>query len=251
MSAAFGQFGGRPGTMGAGRGGPPGPGLTGSTAKLFGDNSAFSATLEMQTKGGSGEESMTMPGKLAFDQGKSRFEMDLAQTKGGRMPPEAAQQMKAMGMDKTLMISRPDKKVSYMIYPGLQAYVENPLADKEAAMPAEDFKVETTELGKETVEGHPCIKSKAVVTDKEGAKHESLVWNATDLKKFPIKIEQTNEGTTVTMLFKDVSLSKPESSLFDPPTGFTKYDNMMTMMQQTMMKRMGAGGVRLGQPPGQ
>ncbi len=250
LSTALAQFGG-PGGMGAGRGGPPGPKLSGSTAKLFGENSAFSATMEMQTKAGSPEGSMITPGKMAFDQGKSRFEMNLAEIKGGQMPPQAAQQMKAMGMDKMVMISRPDKKVSYMIYPGLQAYVEMAADEKEAASANEDLKVETTELGKETVDGHPCIKNKAVVTDKEGTKHESLVWNATDLKKFPIKIEQTQEGTTMTMLFKNVSLSKPEASLFEPPSSFTKYDNMMTMMQQVMMKRLGGAGAVPGQPPGQ
>lgn len=234
---------GRPG------GPPPGPGLSGSTAKLFGANSTFSANLEMQTGEVSDPDSMVIPGKLFFDDGKSRFEMDVSQMKGSKMPPQAAAQMKSIGMDKMIMIARPDKKVGYQVYPGMQAYVENPLPEQETSTTPGDYKIEMTELGKETVENHPCIKNKAVVTDKDGAKHESTVWNATDLKKFPIKIEHVENGTKVTMLFHDVKLAKPAAELFDLPAEATKYDNMQTMMQQVIMKRLGGG--LPGRPPGQ
>jgi hypothetical protein len=238
---------GQPGRFGGLGGSPPGPGLSGSTAKLFGDNSTFSASLEMQTSNGGAADTMSMPGKIFFDQGKSRFEMNLAELKGGKMSPQAATQMKSIGMDQMIMISRPDKKLGYQIYPGLQAYIENALPDREVASATGDFKIEVTELGKETVDGHPCIKNKTIVTDKEGTPHESLVWNATDLKKFPIKIEHAEDSTKVTMLFRDVSLTKPAATLFEPPADAAKYDSMQAMMQQVMMKRFGAGAG--GRPP--
>ena len=50
------------------------------------------------------------------------------------------------------------------------------------------------------------------------------------------------------MLFKNISFTKPAASLFEPPSGFTKYDSLQTMMQTEMMKKMGGG---MGQPPGQ
>jgi len=43
------------------------------------------------------------------------------------------------------------------------------------------------------------------------------------------------------MLFKNVSLAKPDASAFDLPSGYTKYDNLQTMMQMEMMKKMGGG----------
>jgi hypothetical protein len=230
------QMGGRGGGMGGANAGPQ---FTGSMAKLFGDNSAFSAQLEMQMPAGRNGGAMTMPGKLAFSEGKARFEMNMSEMKGGGMPAGAAEQMKAMGMDSIVSITRPDKKVTYQIYPGLQAYAESALQDPDAGKPDSDFKVEVTELGKETIEGQACIKNKVTVTDKEGTKHESTVWNATELKKFPVKIETAERGTTITMLFKEVKLAKPDAALFDPPTDYKKYDNVMAMMQQEMMKRMG------------
>ena len=230
-------------------GGPPSPRLDGSMAKLFGENTAFSATLEFQTTGAAPEQSMTMPGKIYFDEGKSRFEMDMSQMKGGHMSPQAAAQMKSMGMDKMINITRPDKKVHYLVYDGLQSYLENPLGEPGAtATGGNDAKVETTELGKETIDGHPCVKNKVVVTDKDGKKFEATVWNATDLKKFPVKVEFTTEqGATTSMLYKDISLSKPDASLFEPPANFTKSENMMEMM----MKHGGMGGGFPGRPPRQ
>jgi hypothetical protein len=202
----------------------------------------------MHSGGGAAGAEVTIPGKLTYLEGKSRFEMDMTEMKGGDLPPQAAAQMKQMGMDKMIIISRPEKNITFMIYPGLQAYVQMPPPDPDAAKPASDFKSEATELGKETVDGHACVKNKVVVTDKAGTARQSTVWNATDLKNFPVKIETSDGGTTVTMLFKDVKFDRPEAAQFEPPAGFKKYDDMMTMMQQEMMKRMGGGR---GLPPGQ
>jgi len=236
----------QPGMRG-GMGGPL-PSFGGNLAKIFGENSAYSAKLEMHSGGGTNGAEVTMPGKLTYLEGKSRFEMNMSEIKGGDMPPQAAAQMKQMGMDKIIAISQPDKNITCLIYPGLQAYAEMPMPDPDAAKPASDFKSETTELGKETVDGHACVKNKVVVTDKAGTARQSTVWNATDLKNFPVKIETSDGGTTVTMLFKDVKFDRPDAAQFEPTAGFKKYDSLMTMMQQEMMKRMGGG---MAMPPGQ
>ncbi|MFO1476845.1 MAG: DUF4412 domain-containing protein [Verrucomicrobiota bacterium] len=235
LPAAFAQMGG----PGAG-----GPHFGGSMAKLFGDNSSFSGTMEIQVP--IGDKSMTMPGKMYFDQGKSRFEMDITQATGSALPPGAGAQLKSMGMATVIALSIQDKKLAYIIYPDLKAYAEMPMPNPEDAKPASDFKIEATELGKETVDGHACVKEKAVVTDDKGTAHDYIIWRATDQKGFPVKIETTERGQTITMMFKNVSLTKPDAALFQPPAGFKKYTDMQTMMQEEMMKRMGGGP---GAPP--
>lgn len=243
LASAYAQMGGM---GGAPPRGPMGPQISASMAKLFGDNSAFSATMENQIKSPQGD-TMVLPGKISFDSGKSRFEMNLSEARGRQMPPQAAAQMKAMGMDNLIAISRPDKKAAYIVYPGLQAYAESPIQDPDAGKPASDFKVESTELGKETIDSHSCVKAKTVVTDSNGDKHESTVWKATDLKDFPVKIEITERGQPMTLLFKDVKLSKPDSELFEPPVDFKKYNSVPDLMQQEIMKKMGG----MGMPPRQ
>ena len=216
-----------------------GPRLGGATGKLFGENQSYTATLEIQTPDSQGN-TVTVPGKIIFDSGKSRFEMNMSDVQGGKMQPGTAAQMKQMGMDQMVSLTLPDKKTAYFIYPGMKSYVARTMND-EAAAAIDDYKVATTELGKETLDGHDCTKNKVVVTGKDGAAHEFTVWNAGDLKKFPLKIETTEEGQSSTMLFKNVSLAKPDASAFDLPSGYTKYDNLQTMMQMEMMKKMGGG----------
>ncbi len=240
LAPAFAQFGPR-------GGGGQGPHFGGAMNKLFGANQAYSAILEFQTSGRNGEN-IIMPGKISFDNGKSRFEMNMSEMQGSQMPPSAAEHMKSMGMDTMISISRPDLKLVYIVYPGLHSYAVMTPQEPSASTDAADFKVESTELGKETVDGHDCVKNKVIVTDKEGNKHESTVWNATDLKKFPVKIVTTEQGQNSTMLFKKISFEKPAAGNFEPPAGLTKYDNVQTMMQTEMMKKMGGG---MGMPPGQ
>ncbi|MDD5140302.1 MAG: DUF4412 domain-containing protein [Verrucomicrobiales bacterium] len=232
---AFAQFGRTPG----------GPKLDAAMSKLFGDNSAFTATFESQIKQPSGD-TITMPGKISYDSGKTRMEMNMSEAKGMKMPPEAAEQMKSMGMDQMVTLTRPDKNLACIIYPGLESYAEMPLPAAKAGT-NDNFKIETTELGKDTVDGHPCVENKVIVTGNNGVTNEFTVWNATDLKKFPVKIVHVEQGSETSMLFKNVSLTKPAASTFDVPAGYTRYDNMQTMMQTEMMKKMGGG---MGMPPG-
>jgi len=234
LTPAFAQFGK----------GPGGPKFDGALTKLFGDNSAFSAAVETQLQPESGD-TITMPGKMAFDAGKVRFEMNMGDAKGLKMPPGAAEQMKAMGFDQMITLSLPEKKQVYLIYPGLESYVATSSAAKDGTN--DTFKLEVKEVGKETVDGHPCVQNEVIVTDGKGATNEFTVWNATDLKKFPVKIFRAEQGMKVTMLFKDVALTKPAASAFEVPAGYTRYDSMQTMMQTEMMKKLGGG---MGMPPG-
>jgi len=223
-------------------GGSPGSAFGGSITKLFGDNTTYSASLESSVKDDSGGDPMKMPAKITYDQGKTRFEMDLTKATGLKLPPQALTQMKAMGMDVMVMISQPDKKMAYIIYPGLKAYAEMPMTDSNVPAKPDQFKMETTELGKETVDGHACVKNKQVVTDEKGTKSEFTSWNASDLKQFPVKIEMTEKGQAVSLSFKDVKFDKVDAAQFDPPSGFTKYTDMQTMMQTEMMKHIPQGG---------
>jgi Domain of unknown function (DUF4412) len=214
---------------------PTGPNFDGAMDKLFGDNSGFSATMEMHSTDPAGKE-MTMSAKMAHVEGKSRIEMDMGGIQGANMPPQAVAQMKRMGMSKTTVINRSDKNVSYMIYPDMRAYTEISAQSKSA--PMSDYKVDVTKLGEESIDGHDCIKNKCVVTDPNGPTHESTVWNASDLKQFPLKIETKSEnGQIMVILFKDVKLEKPDDAQFEAPSDFKKYDSMMSLMMS-----LGRGG---------
>jgi len=237
---AHGQF--VPGQRGAGL---RGPSFTGPMAKLFGNHAGFSANLEIQN-GADGE--MKIPAKLAFRDGKSRMEMDMSPSRRNSAPGDTSERIKAMGMDQMILINRPDRKVQYSINPTLKAYVEQPLTDPEATKSPEDFTVTTTLITRETVDGHDCEKNRVEIADKEGSKQIMTAWNAKDLHKFPVKIEQTQNGQLSTILFKDIKLTKPDGALFEPPQEFTKYNSYPEMFRTEMMKNYKGGQRVPGEP---
>lgn len=233
IGSASAQFGG----LGPG---PAGPNVSAAMTKYFGEHKTFAADVEVKTTPPQATDPVSLSGKLVVDDKKSRFELDLAAGGGRGLPPGAAEQMKQMGMDKITIIGREDRQVSYLVYPGLNAYAEMSL--KTALTNDADAKVEITELGKEKLDGQDCVKNRIKVTDKDGKTHEATVWNAVALKRFPIKLQTTHDGSPIEMRFKNVKLDRPEASQFDPPTGFTKYDSIMALMQQEVMKRLGGPG---------
>jgi len=230
----------QPGGRGGMGGGPPG--MSASMAKFFGDNKAFTAKMEATMQGPSQPSPMTMEMTMAMLDGKTRVESDVTKIKGGGMPANRIAQMKQMGMDKSAHILRPDQKMTYTVFPGKHAYLGMAMTEAEVADAMDTSKIEKTSLGKETIDGHACEKNKVTVTNDKGEKQDVLVWNATDLKNFPVQIQMEDQGNKITMKYSDIKLEKPDAKLFDPPAGFTKYDSFQAFMQGEMMKRPGGGG---------
>jgi hypothetical protein len=224
-----------------------GPHFGAALSKLFGDNQAFTTHVEFQMPDPSSGHIMTMPGKMTFDSGKSRFEMNLSDVKGLAIPPGAVAQMKAMGMDAVTTISRPDKQLAWIIYSGMQSYIETPLTDKTDTASADEFTATDTELGKENLDGHDCVKNKVAVVDKAGNTNSFTVWDAKDLKNFPIRVESIQADGRTVISFKDVTFARPDAGSFEPPAGFTKFSSPQDMVQAVMTKKMGG----LTPPPGQ
>ena len=222
-------------------------------AKIFGKNDAFTATAEMTIVDKSRPEPLQMETAYAVLKGNVRTEMDMTSMKGVNMPPEAIAQMKQMGMDRTISIYRGDKKLLYLVYPGLKAYCEiNPAAMQSTAKPEQkEPKIEVTPIGKETVDGHPCAKNKITITSDDGKQHEIIAWQASDMHDFPIQTEMQAGGATITTHFRDIKMSAPAASLFDPPSDFKAYGSMQEMMMGNIQRMMPPGGMppRGGMPP--
>jgi hypothetical protein len=136
-------------------------------------------------------------------------------------------------------ILRPDKRVTMVVCPALQSYAEIPMSNEEAAEWDQNFKMEKTSLGKETIDGHPCEKKKAPVIDPKGGKLDAIVWEASDLRGFPVQIQINQPEATVLMRYREVRLSRLDPKLFEAPPGFTRYDSMEKLMQGAMMKMLG------------
>jgi hypothetical protein len=225
---------------------PGGSPMGDALEKVFGTNLNFSATMQTEITTPQ-RQKISMAGKIYLAGGNTRTEMDMTQMTGAAIPPQAIAQMKAMGMDKMTSISLGKEKTIYLIYPNMQAYAKIAIPGAGNS-DTNDFKVESVVLGKETVTGHPCVKEQYTVTDnKTGQQMTLTTWNATDLRNIPIQVKQTPPGRdgapgpAVSTLFTDINLSTPSSSLFIPPSSFTAYDDLKTMVQTEAMKKKGGG----------
>ena len=203
------------------------PAKNAAMEKLFGGNTSFSARAEFRILDRNQKETDFMPVTYSSLDGQVRMEIDMSQIKSAEEPALAPTALKQLSMDQTVIITRPDKKLTYSIFPRAKAYAEIPMNKDEAAAMAINFKIDKTPLGKETVDGHACDKAKVVLTTEKGLKEEATVWTAPDLKDFPVQIQMTADSSgTVMVKFRNVKLGKPDANLFEPGTGLTKYDTV-------------------------
>jgi len=216
-----------------------GAGLTAALSKLFGPAKAFSAQAEMNLQAKGSKEPVTFSTPFEMLDGQIRTEMDLAKMKNAQMSAEARQSMKQMGMDQAVIIVTPATKTMFMIYPNLKACVEMPLPERDANAYEKTPQIETVEVGKETLDGHPCVKNKVTLTEAGGNKYEGFTWTATDLNRFPIQMQFQDDSGLQTIRFRNVQLKAPEASRFVPPAAYAQYKSMQELMMNSMQKFMG------------
>jgi hypothetical protein len=213
------------------------PGMDLSVMKIFGEHQAFTCKADIKTLDKTGQEEMSMTADFAMLDGQMRTEVDMSKMRGKGMPPEAIAQMKQMGMDRAINIMTPAEKKMIIAFPNMKAAAKMALPEKDAASLAKST-MEKTELGKETIEGHPCVKNKVVIASEGGKKHEYTLWNATDLKEFPVQFETAEQGRVVRGTYHDINFAKPDAKSFAVPADCKEYASMEEMMAVVMQKMM-------------
>lgn len=198
--------------------------------KLLGDVPAFSARAVARVFDLAQNELVATPMTFAKLGDKVRVEVDLAEVRGrSGLVPDAAR-MKELGLDRVISITRPDRRRMFLIYPGRRAYVAVELP-KEQIDAASKTQIQAIELGRETLDGQQCIRTRAIVTDPNGMKREVFIWKAVDLNAFPLQIQTTEFTTIVQVRFSDVQLSRPDAKQFDPPAGYTRFDDLQKLIE--------------------
>jgi hypothetical protein len=188
--------------------------------KLFGAVGPFTAKVDTQVLDPYQKEVVRLLMDFASFEGKVRIEINLAQMQSKDLPPSKVAELKESGMDRIISLFRPDKKVTYVIYPGIQSYQTLPLAKEDTDAFEKGLKLEKTALGKEALDGHDCMKYKVVVKDTNGPVLQAVTWNAADLKDFPLQIEMKEKINTVRMHFTQLRLTKPDPQQFNVPAAY-------------------------------
>ena len=188
--------------------------------KLFGAVGPFTAKVDTLVLDPYQKEQVRLLMDFATFEGKVRIEINLAQMQSKDLPPSKITELKESGMERIISLFRPDKKVTYIVYPGIQSYVSIPLAKEDTDAFEKGLKLEKTALGKETFDGHACVKNKVVVKDAKGPVLQAVTWNAADLKDFPLQIEIKEKGNTVRMHFTQLRFAKPDPQQFNVPPAY-------------------------------
>ncbi|NQU10469.1 hypothetical protein HQ590_06755 [bacterium] len=210
-------------------------------ARIFGADRSFTATASMSVLDRKGKVVHAAELQYAVRDGRVRTEIDLTRMKADGKRAEGAAQMASFGMERIIQIVRPDKNLTWMVYPGLRGYCATPLSAGPAGTNAAPA-ITRTELGNETIDGHPCVKSKITILEPAGQQHEVLVWEATDLDRFPIQTQvQAGKDTMVTR-FRDIKMDQPNANLFEVPPGYKEYRSIQEMMMSGMQQMIQGGG---------
>lgn len=202
---------------------------------IFGNTTAFSVTVKMEaTDKGGKKVSCIMPS--AYLNGQARSEIDLTKISAGAQADEAMKMMAAMGLDKMVTIS-PSQSKLVQIFPGIKAYCEQVIPAAPGKNAAKEEKSTIVDLGKETVDGHPCLK-KQLKREGAPATEQVFFWAATDLKNMPVKATLKNGDGAAVLTFSNYNFTKPDAALFTVPQGYKKYNSMQEAMMGAMQNMM-------------
>ena len=149
-------------------------------------------------------QGMEIKGKFYIKGNKTRTDMDM------------------MGQ-KTSMITRMDKNVTWNVQHGAMMYLEMPIPPEnaQALQPDEELKkiAVKKKIGSETINGYKCDKYEIIYHDKSMGKMTQ--WISRKLN-FPIKIIYNGPQGVMSTEYNNIQSSNVKESLFEVPQGFQK-----------------------------
>jgi hypothetical protein len=173
---------------------------TAQAADPSGSKAEYSADSYFETA------ELKMKSKVHHAPGKERREMDT-------------------GCGRQVMIIRWDRKVSWMVMPSQNMYIETPM--REGGADGSGYKVEKSEIvGEETVDGVKTTKSKVIMSDDKGNKFGGFMWATKDgiqIKMDAISVDASKGAKMrMKMELKNLQIGKQDPKLFEIPAGYTK-----------------------------
>jgi hypothetical protein len=221
-----------------GGGGAPGSDFA-VLSKLFSKVGAFSAKSQVRVLDKNQKEAISVPMDFAMLDKNLRMEIDAAKMKNKDLAVGTIDALQQMGLDKFVTLIRPDRKTLHVIYPKAACYLTLPMKPEELQA-GDKSSMKTEVIGRETLDGHPCLKNKITITPPKGGPQIFTVWNATDLKDFPIQTLTRQDTDTIITRYTNVQLLKPDAKQFEPPAGFEEFKGLAAF-QAGMMKRSQRG----------
>jgi hypothetical protein len=197
---------------------------------VLAEEPSFYGQATILLSNGPDKEPTSMSCSIAGLSGSLRLELDSFET-GSNVPPAEAAQLRNM---HSVTILRPDKNRMYMEFPGFNSFVEIAYSKSTGTEPALPAKITKTVLGKEIVEDQQCQKSQWNIAESDGEQYNAIVWESTNWNNFPIQIKIGSPAAVVE--FQELHLEAPNSSLFDLPANYIKYEGIQQNIERQLAK---------------
>ncbi len=135
-------------------------------------------------------------------------------------------------MQGATSITRPDKKVAWVLLPEQMMYMEQPLDPRNlvATTDKPQGEVERTRVGQEMVDGKVCQKFKVVYT-YQGRKDAVYQWICAGMK-MPVKTASLDGAWS--MEFRNLQYGPQQASLFEVPAGYKRFSQGVPAMKDVV-----------------
>lgn len=182
---------------------------------------------------------------MAMTMAEKDMRADVFVTALPQIPPEQRALMKSLQMDRIVLLTRINEKKSYIVFPEIQAYQEFPINDdtlKETARRSTAVRLQKTEVGQETVNGHACTKTLVEITETNRTSENAIIWIAPELKEFPVRIAVRKGNLLDVFEFKNVQLTSPSPTVFEIPTNYTRLKDTADVLRIAKERFQARGG---------
>lgn len=209
-------------------------GFNAAVAKLFGNIPVFSAMVETALTNKADKSRLALPMRMLKREDRFRIEVDFGKMKGTGVALQGLSAMQNIGMARMTSLVLPQDKGMIILFPELKFQTRVSLS--EADLPTAGFQLTKKPLGKETIQGQPCVRNLVTLTAADGTKTEVTTWESQSLGGFPVRMLFRQEDGTMLMTFSEVSLGAPAEELFKVPGDYRAFSSMAGLMQEAMTR---------------
>lgn len=224
------------------------PFLAAAFSEFFSDSRDFTARAEIALPNRNPGDSI--PIGLAMSEGRMRWQLNMDNVRSAHFPPERIALFKQMKMDKVVLYLQPKTNL-LAAFPRMKAWIETPMlkaANIQEEAQAKIGGMKKTPAGKETVDGHPCIKYRLEVPEENNPNQVAVTWEATDLDDLPIKIMVKTGGQIYGVQLRNIRPGKADERLFQPPPSYARRGSFTALIQEGLIQNPADSGSNSGAP---
>ena len=196
--------------------------FNGPAVALITNASAYSARLNTDIVGPSGLEH-PLAGELLQSGGRLVFQPD--QTSSKKHPGAGI-----------IFLWDANQQRGWTVSETLQGYAPAP-----STLQVAEVKYDAASATPDQIDSHPCHRINALITLTDGSTSRYVVWQADDLRHFPIRVQSASGGKPTTLNFSDIRFESPDADLFEPPDGFVRFENPVAMMNELIIRETTVG----------